>query len=137
MGIIGAVVAQFHRASFSSYSGRGGGDHSISSTVFREQEGIIGNRRPFSDAQNNSRLFFSTLFSMLGKLSVADGRISDEEKQTIYHFMRQDLRLDPVSQQAAMEIFNAAARSGDLFESLCPSVLSGFCRKCPVYGASA
>jgi len=31
--------------------------------------------------------------------------------------MRQDLRLDSVSQQAAMEIFNVAARSGEPFES--------------------
>ena len=116
MGIIGAVVGSSIGRSFSSYSGRTGGAFN----QFNRFQGTGGYGRQqasFSDTQNNSRLFFSTLFSMLGKLSVADGRISDEEKQTIFHFMRQDLRLDPVSQQAAMEIFNAAARSGEPFGS--------------------
>lgn len=113
MGLIGAVVGSSIGRSLSGNSGR-------SSSQFNRFQGTGGYQRhqtSFADSQNTSRLFFSTIFSMLGKLSVADGRISDEEKQTIYSFMRQDLRLDPVSQQAAMEIFNAAARSGESFES--------------------
>ncbi len=71
----------------------------------------------YSGRLNTGQVFFRSVFSMLGKLSIADGSISEEEKQTIYNFMRSDLRLDPVSQQSAMEIFNAAIRSGESFES--------------------
>ncbi|MDC7238767.1 MAG: co-chaperone DjlA [Spirochaetales bacterium] len=71
----------------------------------------------YSGRLNTGQVFFRSVFSMLGKLAVADGSISEQEKQTIYNFMRTDLRLDPVSQQSAMEIFNAAIRSGESFES--------------------
>lgn len=113
MGIIGAVVGSSLGRSFGAFSG------GTSSQFHRFQAGggFRSGGASYAESQNTGRLFFSTLFSMLGKLSVADGRISDEEKQTIYQFMRQDLRLDPMSQQAAMEIFNAAARSGEPFAS--------------------
>jgi DnaJ like chaperone protein len=111
IGILGAVIGSSIGQGLGFYSGRSSGG-------FNRFQGTGGFRRPqasFAESQNSSRLFFSSLFSMLGKLSVADGSISDKEKQTIYSFMRQDLRLDPVSQQAAMEIFNSAARSGESF----------------------
>ncbi len=104
MGIIGALIGSSIGRSLSY--GRGG--------AFRGT-GAAGTS--YSAGLNSGRVFFSTVFSMLGKLSMADGAISDSEKQTIYNFMRTDLRLDPVSQQAAMEIFNAAVRSGESFET--------------------
>ena len=116
MGIIGALIGSSIGRSIGSGTGR-------SSSQFRGNpfQGMGGayqrQQASFADHQNTSRIFFSSLFSMLGKLSAADGNVSDQEKQTISQFMRQDLRLDPVSQQAAMEIFNAAVRSGESFES--------------------
>jgi len=115
MGIIGAVIGSSIGKSFSYYSGQTG--RAGQSSRFRGTAGFGGGTAGQAQSQLSSRVFFSSLFSMLGKLSLADGRISDQEKQTIFQFMRQDLRLDAVSQQAAMEIFNAAARSGDSFES--------------------
>ncbi len=125
MGIIGALIGSSIGRSFGSVSGR-------SSSQFRSNpfQGFGGayqrQQTSYADHQNTSRIFFSSLFSMLGKISVADGRISDEEKQTIAQFMRNDLRLDPVSQQAAMEIFNAAARSGEPFESYARQFYTAF-----------
>ena len=115
MGIIGAVIGSSIGRNLGSGSGRSSGQ--FRSNPFQGMGGYQRQQPSYADAQNTSRIFFSSLFSMLGKLSVADGHVSDEEKQTIAHFMRQDLRLDPVSQQAAMEIFNAAVRSGESFES--------------------
>ncbi len=115
MGIIGALIGSSIGRSFA-----GGGR---SSSQFRGNpfQGMGGQyqrqQTSFAEHQNTSRVFFSSLFSMLGKISAADGQISEEEKQTISQFMRHDLRLDPVSQQAAMEIFNAAVRSGESFDS--------------------
>jgi len=109
MGIIGAVIGSSIGRSLSFQAGPSQG-----ASFFRGQRsGGTG----YAAGLNSGKVFFSTVFSMLGKLSIADGSISESEKQTIYNFMRTDLRLDPVSQQSAMEIFNAAIRSGDSFES--------------------
>lgn len=79
--------------------------------------GFQGHPGGFSASQQSSRIFFNSIFSMIGKLAVADGGIGAEEREVISRFMRSDMRLDPSSQQAAMDIFNAAARSGESFES--------------------
>jgi len=111
MGIIGAVIGSSIGRSLSFQSGS-----SHQYNFFQSRTGSAG-RQSYSGRLNSGQVFFSSVFSMLGKLSIADGSISESEKQTIYNFMRTDLRLDPVSQQSAMEIFNAAINSGDSFES--------------------
>ncbi|MDC7234122.1 MAG: co-chaperone DjlA [Spirochaetales bacterium] len=109
-GIIGAVIGSSVGRSLSYQSG--------SSRQYNFFQGRNGSTQgSYSGRLNSGQVFFRSVFSMLGKLSIADGAISEQEKQTIYNFMRTDLRLDPVSQQSAMEIFNAAIRSGESFES--------------------
>ncbi|QEN07813.1 molecular chaperone DjlA [Oceanispirochaeta crateris] len=111
MGIIGAVIGSSIGRSLSFQAGA-----SRQYNFFQGRPGSQG-QQSYGGSLNSGQVFFSSVFSMLGKLSIADGSISESEKQTIYNFMRTDLRLDPISQQSAMEIFNAAIRSGDSFES--------------------
>ncbi|MFH1982154.1 MAG: co-chaperone DjlA [Pseudomonadota bacterium] len=61
--------------------------------------------------------FFVAAFSMLGKLARVDGQVSPEEIRSVENFMHHDLKLDPQSRRVAMEIFDAAGRSGDTFEA--------------------
>jgi DnaJ like chaperone protein len=70
--------------------------------------------------------FFVATFSMLGKLARVDGHVSAEEIRSIDSFMNNDLRLDPQSRRVAMEIFNAAGRSGDTFEAFAHQFYSNF-----------
>lgn len=111
LGIIGAVIGSSIGRSLSFQSGT-----SRQYNFFQGRSGS-GTGQSYAGRLNSGQVFFSSVFSMLGKLSIADGSISESEKQTIYNFMRTDLRLDPISQQSAMEIFNTAIRSGESFES--------------------
>lgn len=57
-------------------------------------------------------IFMETLFSMLGSLAAADGRVSEEEKQIFRNVVVNELRIhNPQSIQAAMQNFNTAAAS--------------------------
>ena len=125
-GLIGFFLGTFLSGSFiigliaaaiGSSIGRGMSYQAGSSRGYSFFKGGSGTGQSYAGRLNSGQVFFSSVFSMLGKLAVADGSISESEKQTIYNFMRTDLRLDPVSQQSAMEIFNAAIRSGESFES--------------------
>jgi len=60
--------------------------------------------------------FFIGAFSMLAKLSKADGHVSQEEVSSIEQFMLYDLKLNPQSQAVAMNIFQAALKSPGTFE---------------------
>jgi DnaJ like chaperone protein len=109
-GIIGAAIGSSVGRSFSYQSGS-----SRQNNFFQGRS--RASQSSYGGSLGTGQVFFKSVFSMLGKLSIADGSISEQEKQTIYNFMRTDLRLDPVSQQSAMEIFNAAIRSGESFET--------------------
>lgn len=109
-GFIGAAIGSSVGRSFSYQSGS-----SRQSNFFQGRSSA--SQSSYGGSLNTGQVFFKSVFSMLGKLSIADGSISEQEKQTIYNFMRTDLRLDPISQQSAMEIFNAAIRSGESFET--------------------
>lgn len=68
-------------------------------------------------AVDRSKLtFFVATFSMLSKLSEADGYVSPEEMRVIDAFMRDDLGIDRESKEAAARIFNAARSSPESFE---------------------
>ncbi|MDL2328225.1 TerB family tellurite resistance protein [Desulfosarcina sp. OttesenSCG-928-A07] len=60
--------------------------------------------------------FFVAAFSMLAKLSKADGRVSSEEIDSVEEFIQQDLRLDPERRRMAIEIFRTAVKSPVRFE---------------------
>lgn len=75
-----------------------------------------GERNRLSSIEESQFSFFIGAFSMLAKLSQADGRVSKEEIESIERFMRVDLNLTPESQQIAMNIFQAALESPGTFE---------------------
>lgn len=62
-------------------------------------------------------IFFTAVFSMLAKISKADGKISEEEISTIKVFMEQDLNLDMNGQNTAINIFRQAIHSNESFEA--------------------
>ena len=70
--------------------------------------------------------FFVATFSMLGKLARVDGEVSAEEIRSVDNFMQNDLNLDPQSRRVAMEIFEAAGRSGDSFEAFAHQFYANF-----------
>ena len=53
-------------------------------------------------------IFFTAAFSMLAKISKADGQVNKDEIQAVEQFMTQDLQLDPSSQETAKNIFRQA-----------------------------
>lgn len=73
--------------------------------------------------------FFVAAFSMLAKLSKADGRVSPEEIDSIEDFIRQDLRLDPQSRHMAIQIFRAALNSPGTFEDFARQFHTQFYRQ--------
>ena len=84
-----------------------------------EFEGRLEGRRAagsLSSGEQSQATFFVASFSMLAKVAQADGEISKEEIDSIERFMLEDLRLDPRSRQAAMNIFYTATRSPETFE---------------------
>jgi DnaJ like chaperone protein len=63
-------------------------------------------------AQHQHQLvFFTTTFSLLGKLAKADGIVSKEEIQVVDQFIQNGLQLDEPQRRAAIEIFNRAKDS--------------------------
>lgn len=58
-------------------------------------------------------VFMDTLFSMLGRLAAADGRVSPEEERIFRSIVTNELRItDPASVASALEIFRQAASGG-------------------------
>ncbi|MDY0133038.1 MAG: TerB family tellurite resistance protein [Desulforegulaceae bacterium] len=76
--------------------------------------------------QQKEMTFFVAAFSMLAKIARADGQITENEIQAVKDFMVKDLRLDPVSQQAAINIFRAARNSQESFESFAKQFYQSF-----------
>ena len=65
-----------------------------------------------SDEQRQS-LFFLATFSMLGKLSKADGQVTADEIAVIEDLMRENLRLNPEAREFAIKVFTTAKDSED------------------------
>ena len=61
-------------------------------------------------------IYFVTTFSMLGKLSKADGQVSPEEIEVVERIMTDSLRLPLQARQFAIKIFNTAKDSRETFE---------------------
>ena len=61
--------------------------------------------------------FFISLFSMLGKLAKADGRVGEAEIAAVTKLIDEELQLPPQRKKVAIDIFNAAKDSPVAFES--------------------
>lgn len=75
-----------------------------------------GVKATFNALETRQSLYFTAVFSMLGKLAKADGRVSQYEIDTIETIMRDSLRLTPQARGFAIRIFNAAKDSPNSFE---------------------
>ena len=73
-------------------------------------------RQRLSTSEESQFAFFIGAFSMLAKLSQADGRVTREEVNSIEQFMAYDLNLNLQSRQVAMNIFQAALNSPGTFQ---------------------
>ncbi len=62
-------------------------------------------------------VFFTAAFSMLAKISKADGRVKEEEINAVQRFMKNDLQLDTAGQETAKKIFRQAVSSPESFEA--------------------
>ena len=67
----------------------------------------------FEGASTAGPLFMETLFSMLGRLASADGKVTAAEEAAFRSIVTGELRItDPASVSAAMGIYREAARGG-------------------------
>jgi DnaJ like chaperone protein len=79
---------------------------------------IPGRRGPGLSSNEEAQLvFFTAAFSMLAKISKADGRINEKEISAIERFMTHDLQLDAAGQETAKNIFRQAVSSPESFEA--------------------
>ena len=87
--IIGAIIGYFIGSLF---------DRGLS------QGDIAGGFHTSRGRQHIQQVFFKTIFSLLGHLAKADGRVSEDEIQTARSLMEQ-MRLNPEQKQQAIEYF--------------------------------
>jgi DnaJ like chaperone protein len=73
-------------------------------------------RPVLSHSEEAQMAFFVAAFSMMAKVVKADGRIAKEELDAVEQYMRYDLKLDPRSQQVAVNIFQTALESNQSIE---------------------
>jgi len=72
-------------------------------------------RQRLSPIEHHQLTFFVAAFSMLAKLAQADGRVTQEEIDSIESFMEKDLRLNAESRNAAANIFRTALNAPGTF----------------------
>ncbi|MGE4519610.1 MAG: co-chaperone DjlA [Desulfobacteraceae bacterium] len=93
-------------------------------------EGFGGRHREnlYSSGSQHQKemIFFVGAFSMLAKIAKADGQITEHEIKAVQDFMEKDLKLDSVSQSAAINIFRAARNSSESFESFAGQFYDAF-----------
>lgn len=85
-----------------------------------------GTQDTLSSNEQAQLVFFTAAFSMLAKISKADGKITDNEISTIEKFMKHDLGLDANGQQTAINIFRQAVNSPEPFEAFATQFYSVF-----------
>ena len=78
---------------------------------------IPGREGGLSSNEEAQLVFFTAAFSMLAKISKADGRINEPEIRAIETFMTRDLQLDGAGQETAKNIFRQAKSSPEPFEA--------------------
>lgn len=87
---------------------------------------IPGREGTLSSNEEAQLIFFTAAFSMLAKISKADGRINEEEIQAVERFMNNDLQLDGPSQETAKNIFRQAISAPESFEDFALQFYSVF-----------
>ena len=78
--------------------------------------GGVGSGGNLSSTEESQLVFFTAAFSMLAKVSKADGRVSEKEIEAVERFMIRDLQLDASGRETAKRIFRQAILSSDTFE---------------------
>lgn len=87
---------------------------------------LIEERQYLSKDEEAQMTFFVAAFSMLAKLAKADGRVCEQEIETIERFMKDDLQLDSDSRDMAIRIFREAVDSNETFENFARQFHSQF-----------
>ncbi|MBU1340285.1 MAG: TerB family tellurite resistance protein [Proteobacteria bacterium] len=85
-----------------------------------------GTQQMLSSNEQAQLVFFTAAFSMLAKISKADGKVSDNEISAVETFMKRDLQLDLNSQQTAINIFRQAVTSPESFDAFALQFYSVF-----------
>lgn len=78
--------------------------------LFDKEDSIASKTLPFGQAEQAQAAYFISLFSILGKLSKADGVVSREEINIVSQFLS-TLRLPEQQKQFAKNVFNEAKNS--------------------------
>mgnify|MGYP006125269291 FL=1 len=86
----------------------------------------MDNDKVLDQEEERHGIFFVTTFSMLGKLSKADGQVSPEEIEVVEQVIANSLRLPLQARQFAIKIFNAGKDSNDPFEDYARQFYSAF-----------
>ncbi|MBW1837396.1 MAG: TerB family tellurite resistance protein [Deltaproteobacteria bacterium] len=79
-----------------------------------------------SSNEETQLTFFVAAFSMLAKLTKADGHITKEEIDSIENFMVYDLNLSPESRRVAVNIFQTATDSRESFQDFAAQFYNQF-----------
>ena len=74
-------------------------------------------------------VFFVAVFSMLGKLSKADGQVTQAEIDAVDAVIQQHLRLDDQARRLAIRVFNQAKDAGDSFDDYAQQFYQEFRRQ--------
>ena len=85
-----------------------------------------GTQETLSSNEEAQLVFFTAAFSMLAKISKADGQVTENEISAIDTFMKRDLGLDFNSQQTAIKIFRQAVTSPESFDAFATQFYSIF-----------
>ena len=86
-------------------------------------------RQRLSSVEQHQLTFFVAAFSMLAKLAQSDGRVSQEEIDSIEDFMEKDLQLTADSRHAAVNIFRTALNAPGSFDDFAHQFYGQFQRQ--------
>ena len=110
--IIGATIGMFLGGPLGAIAGAAFG--SLASSRGQDKYSAQYGRR-MNATEHAQMTFYVGAFSMLAKLSQADGEVTSEERAKVEEFMAQDLRLDENTKNSARQIFEAALGSRETF----------------------
>ncbi len=79
-----------------------------------------------SSSYNPDVTFFVATFSMLAKIAKVDGKVTEDEIDSIRGFMTNDLSLNEESKKIAVNIFRTALESSETFEAFAVQFYSQF-----------
>ena len=88
--------------------------------------------QPLSQSEQSEALYFVALFSMLGKMAMADGRLLEEERKVVDSFIYNDLKLDRQSGAFAQQVFLASLSSQGTFEQYAQQFYQNFSAQQPL-----